>query len=71
MQWDSADEQLRTEIAALLNARRKNPLMQTGLLQVDSPDENTLLITRYVSNGLDAFGHPMEETEQTVQISRM
>ena len=71
MQWDHADEQLRAEIAALLNARRESPILQTGFLRMEAPDENTLLITRYAQNGRDAFGQPLTQKAETIRISRI
>ena len=70
MAWDDADEELRAEIRTLLNARRENAMLQTGLLKVEATDTDTLLITRYAENGLDVFGKPLESTDTVIRISR-
>ena len=70
MAWDDADEELRAEISALLKERRENAMLQTGLLKVEAPDAETLLITRYAENGANAFGQPIEGADMTIRITR-
>lgn len=70
MAWDDADEALRSRIAELLNERRRNAVLQTGLLKVDVKDDDTLLITRYTENGKDVFGDEIEGADVSVAITR-
>ena len=70
MAWDNADEELRGRIQALLCERQNTPLMQTGFLNVEAPDEDTLVITRSAADGCDVFGSPVEGEAVTVTVSR-
>ena len=70
MAWDDADDALRESVAALLNRRKREPLLRTGKLRVAAPDEDTLVITRYVDDGVDALGHPMDCGSVTVTVRR-
>ena len=70
MAWDFADNQLRDGVQKLLNERRNSVLLQTGYLQVDAKDGDTLIITRYAAEGLDVFGEKAEGEKVTVRVSR-
>ena len=70
MAWDFADESLRASIAELLNERQQTPVLQTGLLRVEAPDADTLVITRFTENGKDVFGDLIEGKERVVRVSR-
>ena len=70
MAWDDADEQLHDRIADMLNERRENAVLQTGLLKVEAADGDTLVITRYAEDGRDVFGEAMEGKPVTVTVSR-
>ena len=70
MAWDNADETLRAEIAAMLNERRESAVLQSGLLQVEAEDADTIRILRYAENGADVFGQPIEGADVSVTISR-
>lgn len=70
MAWDGADEKLHDQISALLLKRRETPVLQTGHLRVEAPDENTLIITRYAVDGKDVFGDEISGKDVTVKISR-
>ncbi len=70
MAWDSADKALHDEIAALLQQRRAQPLLRTGHMRLIAPDADTLAITRYVDNGVDALGNKAANGEVTVTVRR-
>lgn len=70
MNWEGADEKLRGQIARLLNQRRETAVLQTGLLRVEAPDADTLLITRYTHEGRDVFGQEIPGKDISVKITR-
>lgn len=70
MNWEGADEKLHGQIAKLLNQRRENAVLQTGLLRVEAPDADTLLITRYTNEGRDVFGQEIPGKDLSVKITR-
>jgi len=70
MDWTNGDSALKDRVAALLNHRLQSPVLQTGLLDAEAPDDDTLVIRRYAENGLDVFGEPLVESEARVVISR-
>ena len=41
-----------------------------GYLDVWAEDDDTLTVRRYAVDGLDAFGHPLDEPEARVTITR-
>ncbi len=69
--WGREDARLQAAVKALLQQRKNNLLLQTGFLEVSAPDDDTLLIRRFVENGRDALGEPAENGEVTVQIKRV
>ena len=70
MNWQDGDQDLRGQVARVLLKRRKNPMLQTGYLNVEAPDVKTLLITRYAVDGRDVFGDPLPGKPVTVKITR-
>lgn len=46
MNWDDPDEKLLEGVRELLHKRRDNPVLQTGYLEVEAVDADTLRITR-------------------------
>lgn len=70
MDWRGGDAALWNAVCALLNHRRLHPMLQTGFAEVDAPDADTLVIRRYATDGLDAFGEPLAEPPVTVTVTR-
>lgn len=70
MDWDGADTALRAAVAALLLERRRDPVLQTGHMDVHAPDEDTLVVRRYALQGLDALGEPLAGAERSIRVSR-
>ncbi len=70
MDWDHADDQMRSQVQQLLNQRLETPMLQTGWLDVETDGDDALIIRRYAVGGKDAFGQPIEGDDLTVRISR-
>ena len=70
MNWDEQDEKLLEGVRALLLKRRNTPALQTGLLEVEVLDGDTLRVTRFARDGEDVFGKPLEGKPVSVKISR-
>ena len=70
MNWDEQDEKLLEGVRALLLKRRNTPALQTGLLEVEVLDGDTLRVTRFARDGVDVFGKPLEGKPVSVKISR-
>jgi len=70
MAWDFADDQLHDSIQQLLGERRESAVLQTGFLNVEAKDADTLIITRYAEDGKDVFGTEIGSEKKTIRISR-
>ena len=70
MNWDDPDEKLLESVRELLHKRRDNPVLQTGYLEVEAVDADTLRITRCAREGKDVFGEPLAGKAVMVKVSR-
>ncbi|MEG1472392.1 MAG: 4-alpha-glucanotransferase, partial [Clostridia bacterium] len=70
MRWDDQDEKLRAGVSKLLKERQAHAVLQTGFVDVQTRDADTLVIKRFAVEGLDAFGHALSDQDRTVIISR-
>ena len=70
MNWDEPDEKLLEGVRELLHKRRDNPVLQTGYLEVEAVDADTLRITRCAREGKDVFGEPLAGKAVMVKVSR-
>ncbi|MEG2719195.1 MAG: hypothetical protein RSA55_06625, partial [Clostridia bacterium] len=70
MRWDDPDEKLRAGVSKLLKERQAHAVLQTGFVDVQARDADTLVIKRFAAEGLDAFGHALSDKDRTVIISR-
>ncbi len=70
MAWDHADAAFRAAVQAILTQRKQTPILQTGFLDADAPDADTLIIRRTAQNGLDAFGKPMQAGDAEITVTR-
>ena len=70
MNWDEPDEKLLEGVRALLLKRRDTPVLQTGYLEVEAVDADTLRITRCARDGKDVFGEPLAGKAAVVKVSR-
>ncbi|MEG2314579.1 MAG: glycoside hydrolase family 13 protein, partial [Clostridia bacterium] len=70
MDWNGEDERLREEIAKLLRARAGTAVLQTGYLDIEALDEDTLKVRRFALDGKDVFGEALGEKPVAVRISR-
>ena len=68
--WDHQDEALKEQIKALLWQRRSSRALQTGALQVEAVNRDTLRITRSITGGRDALGQPAPDETVTIEIRR-
>ena len=68
--WAGGDRKLEDEIRALLWQRRRSAALRTGSLEIQAPDEDTLLITRAITGGTDALGQPAADGEIHLEIRR-
>ena len=68
--WKGGDREMEESVRALLLQRRESKALQTGSLTVEAPDENTLVITREISGGMDVFGEACADESVTVKIKR-
>ena len=70
MEWDSGDATHWSAVSALLNERMENPVLQTGFLDVEAVNANTLRIRRFSAEGKDVFGSPLDGKDVVVKITR-
>ncbi len=70
MEWDNGDATHWSAISALLNHRQEKRVLQTGFLDVEAVNPDTLRIRRYAVDDKDVFGQPLTEAEETVKITR-
>ncbi|MDD3214206.1 MAG: alpha-amylase family glycosyl hydrolase, partial [Eubacteriales bacterium] len=70
MNWNGGDKDLRERVTELLNHRLSHPVLQTGFLDAEAMDADTLVIRRYAVDGLDAFGEPLNEPELRITVTR-
>ena len=70
MNWDEPDEKLLEGVRTLLLKRRDTPVLQTGYLEVEAVDADTLRITRCAKEGKDVFGEPLAGKAAVVKVSR-
>lgn len=68
--WGHEDEDLKRQVAALLQERLRSPALRTGRLELFVPDEDTLLIIRTIDKGRDVFGRPFPDESRSVTIRR-
>ena len=69
--WGHEDKELQAYVREKLRARRDDPLLRTGFCEVDTPDDNTLVIRRFMLDGRDALGDRTDVSDiQTIFIRR-
>jgi cyclomaltodextrinase / maltogenic alpha-amylase / neopullulanase len=70
MQWQSGDPAFSARIQELLLKRKASKILQTGYLDAEATDADTLTVRRYPVNKRDAFGKPLNAKPITVAITR-
>lgn len=70
MEWDSGDATHWSTLSHLLNERQEKRVLQTGFLDVEAVNENTLRIHRYAVDGKDVFGNELAEKDIFVKVVR-
>ena len=69
--WGHEDRELQAYVREKLRARRDDPLLRTGFCEVDAPDDNTLIIRRFMLDGRNALGERTRVSDtQTIFIRR-
>lgn len=68
--WGREDMKLQKAIRTLFHKRKNNPVLQTGFLEAEAMDEDTLLIRRWVEGGMDALLKPAENAEEIIKVRR-
>ena len=70
MAWDKADETLQNAVGEVLHRRKQNPMLQTGYLDAETINADTLLIRRTALGGLDVFGNPITAPDKEITVTR-
>lgn len=68
--WGKEDKDLQAKVKHLLNQRIHNAILQTGYIDAKAIDDNTIEITRYIKQGVDAFGKPCQNGEIRLVLNR-
>lgn len=68
--WGEEDTALRDAIRALLWQRRESRVLQTGEVEILAPDDETLVVRRFIQNGRDAFGDAANDAQMDILIRR-
>ncbi len=68
--WGREDICLQSAVRTLLQKRKSSPVLQTGFMEAEAMDEDTLLIHRWTEGGMDALGRPADNAEEVVKIRR-
>jgi len=71
MDWTNGDTLHLSNVMALLAERQKNRVLQTGFLDVESTNSDTLIIHRFAKHGKDVFGDDLVQKDTRVRISRI
>lgn len=64
--WGREDKELTRYISNKLTHRQTSDVLKYGLCDIAAADEDTLVITRYMDNGLDGLGKPTACREREV-----
>lgn len=70
MDWDGGDATHWKAVSELLNGRLDTPMLQTGFLDVEALDGDTLRVRRFAAGGKDAFGNALEGKDVVIKIKR-
>ena len=70
MEWEFGDATHWSAISTILNERQEKRVLQTGFLDVEAVNENSLRIRRYAVDGKDVFGNELAELDEFVRIVR-
>ncbi|MCE5344199.1 MAG: glycoside hydrolase family 13 protein [Eubacteriales bacterium] len=70
MVWESGDPAFSGLVRELLHERKASKVLQTGFLDVEAKDADTLVVRRYPVNRKDAFGQPLTGKPERIVITR-
>ena len=68
--WHGGDTDTREQVRALLRERLASDLLKTGDVSVEAPDDNTLIIRRFIRGGRDVFGDEKADGELELVFDR-
>ena len=69
--WGRQDTELVEHFQQALQMRADNPVLRTGFLRMGAVGEDTLVVERYLQDGLDAFGQRVTRGQRKMQIEIM
>lgn len=69
-EWEGGNGEMREKVRKLLNDRLKSDVLQTGDLSVETPDDDTIVIRRFIRDGRDVFGEEKENGEIEMVFDR-
>lgn len=69
--WGYEDKSMIREIKALLNNRLEQKLLQVGFIDVNAIDNDTIVVRRFVDNGVDVFDNECLNGEIKFKLNRL
>lgn len=68
--WGREDRELQAYVRQCLLRHRDSPVLKTGFCHVDTPDDDTLVIHRFMLDGRDALGQPTDVRDKAEIVIR-
>ncbi len=69
-QWEGGDTEMLRKVSGILNERLASPLLKTGDVEAEAPDDDTLIIRRFIRDGKDVFGEEQSSGEIEMVFNR-
>ncbi len=68
--WNNIDQEIYQAVHAAFKLRTERPVLQTGFLDISYEGTETLLLTRYLKDGKDAFGNAVQDSDYVLRLTR-
>lgn len=68
--WENMDPELHRQVQAAFALRHSRPVLKTGYMDISCEGTDTLVITRYLKDGKDAFGEKADDIPYILRITR-
>lgn len=68
--WGNIDPGIYDAIKTAFALRKERPVLQTGYLDIAHEGTETLVITRYLTDGRDVFGSKLSDSPYVLRVSR-
>ncbi len=68
--WDNIDQDIYKAVEAAFKLRHNRPVLKTGFLDISYEGTETLVLTRYLQDGQDAFGNKVEDADYVLRLTR-